>query len=136
MKRMETALLSDTGLAFDHTTMRRALLVTAANPGAEHDLLVTVRCTLTESLMVVIRYVPDKRVLDVAASEAYWRHADLGAGAPETLAATMLADFNNEVVPRWIQVEVTDITHGHQAAVTDRQPKWDNAALLARMKRL
>lgn len=127
---------SDAAPFFDRTAARRALLVTAANPSPEHDLLVTVRQAFSDALAVEVRYVPDKRVLDVAASEPYWRHDGLDAATPESVAATVLADFNNEVVPRWIQVVAADTDHGHQAAVADRQPGWDNTALLARLERL
>jgi hypothetical protein len=129
-------LLSETHPAFDRTADRRARLKTTANPAPEHDLLVTVRQTTGAALTVDVRYVPDKRILDVAASETYWRLADLDDQSPESVAATVLADFNNELVPRWIQVVASEESRGHQAAVTDRQPNWDNPHLLDRLRRL
>jgi len=39
-------------------------------------------------------------------------------------------------VPRWVQI-VAARTGGtdHQVIIEDRQPKWDNPALLARLER-
>ena len=139
---METALLSETTIAFDGDTARRALLVTASNPGPEHDMLVTVTETISfddpdAQLLAEIRYVPDKRVLDVENSHSYWQHHRLqDRRDPEAMAATVLADFNNEIVPRWVQVLLVDQRRGHQVVITDRQPAWDNPHLLARLRLL
>ena len=49
---------------------------------------------------------------------------------------TMLDDVNNELIPRWAQVELTagpgDAGDCHGVIIEDRQPGWDNPALLAR----
>jgi len=134
---METALSSETGHAVDRTGDRRVLLATTANPGVEHDLLVTLHQSVSPDRTVTVRYVPDRLVLDVAAGAPYWRHPDLsGIATPEALAALVLDDFNNEVVPRWIEIEVAGPSHGHRVAVSDRQPRWDNPALLDRLQKL
>ena len=53
----------------------------------------------------------------------------------------ILDDVNNEVVPRWVQVTVTAPgdraagVDGHGVMLEDRQPRWDNPALLSRLER-
>ena len=44
-------------------------------------------------------------------------------------------DLNNELIPRWVQVTVlgTSADMAHRVTLEDRQPRWDNAALLSRM---
>ncbi len=52
----------------------------------------------------------------------------------EALATTMLDDVNNELVPRWCHVSVTATGDGgehHAVDAEDRQPAWENAAVLA-----
>ena len=55
----------------------------------------------------------------------------------EEFAAAVLADLNNQLVPRWVSVVVTlSRPRGsaeHTVIVEDRQPNWDNRALLARI---
>ncbi|MCH8835488.1 MAG: hypothetical protein IH925_06035, partial [Proteobacteria bacterium] len=53
----------------------------------------------------------------------------------------ILDDINNEVVARWVQVALS-VPNGalpgvgnHGVMLEDRQPKWDNAALLSRLRR-
>ena len=89
-----------------------------------------------------LRYVPDKLVLDPAAFGCYLEF--LGNeewSSLERLAVTILDDVNNEVVARWVQITVSGpdaATPGvdrHGIMLEDRQPKWDNPALLSRLRR-
>ncbi len=63
------------------------------------------------------------------------------AASREDLAVMILDDINNEVVARWVQITVSspDPTDSalefHGIVLEDRQPKWDNPALLSRLKR-
>ena len=89
-----------------------------------------------------MRYVPDKLIIDPAAFGRY-----LGAlgtlpwESLEKVAVTILDDINNEVVARWVQVALSapNGTHpgvdSHGVMLEDRQPKWDNPALLSRLRR-
>lgn len=90
---------------------------------------------------VLIRYVPDKLVLDAGSFGIYLDAlGNIGWEVPEDLAVTIISDFNNELVPRWVQVSVNapDLAHPavdtHGVVLQDRQPKWDNPALLSRLK--
>ncbi len=119
---------------------RRALLETDANPHPGLDYLVALSGMLvgSGSASLRLRYVPDRRVLR---SESFRRYLDALGGEPfgsiETLAATFLDDANNELVPRWVQVLASAEGQGapaHAVLLEDRQPGWDNAALLARLR--
>ena len=61
--------------------------------------------------------------------------------ALEHLANAILDDFNNEIVPRWVQLEVSapfagDIEGEHCVILEDRQPTWSNERLISRLKPL
>lgn len=119
---------------------RRSLLTTAANPGPHHDYLVSLTGFVHRTGAVnghttlSIRYVPDRAILAPPIFELY---LDALAGQdrpPETLAITVLDDLNNELLPRWLQVAVTrDHPFDHRVVVEDRQPTWDNPAVMARL---
>jgi 7-cyano-7-deazaguanine reductase len=54
------------------------------------------------------------------------------------LALAMRDDFGNEVIPRWIEIvvspsEANHETTRHSVLVEERQPRWDNPNLLARL---
>ena len=53
----------------------------------------------------------------------------------ESLGLSILSDLNNELVPRWVQVAVSSTSAGmnHRVTLEDRQPRWDNPGLLARI---
>ncbi len=57
----------------------------------------------------------------------------------EELALAIIEDINNEVVPRWVQVQIetrTDTPQPNASAyrvlIEDRQPNWDNPQITAR----
>ncbi|MBL4719856.1 MAG: hypothetical protein JKY20_01820 [Alphaproteobacteria bacterium] len=86
---------------------------------------------------VTFKYIPDKLVLTAPSFQHYLaaRRANPAASL-EGLALDILADINNEVVPRWCQIIVRDTasdTGEHYIVVEDRQPNWDNARLLSRI---
>jgi len=123
-------------------TARRNLLRTRTNPDQRQDYVVTLRGRLSAAgagTVVLLRYVPDKLVIESESLNTYL----LGLGGMawdglEDMAVTVLEDVSNETVARWVQVEMTaeegDMnTIGHSVMLEDRQPKWDNPSLLARL---
>ncbi|ABC21333.1 hypothetical protein [Rhodospirillum rubrum] len=127
---------------------RRDGLLTRPNPAPRHDYLVILDGRprvdlpgLTDPLLVV-RLVPDRLLIDGPAFAGYI--AGLGRWSwpgPEDLTLAVLDDINNEVVPRWVQVEVrASQTAGrsddhdqpanrvaglpHRVIAEDRQPLW------------
>jgi 7-cyano-7-deazaguanine reductase len=127
---------------------RRAILTTSPNPDERLDYVVALRGHAPgradggNAAEVRLRYVPDRRILDPVAFGAYLTAA---GGEPEEsvegFAAMVLDDINNELVPRWVQITVTatsdgiDGVDGHGVMLEDRQPRWDNPALLSRLER-
>ncbi|MDP6604218.1 MAG: hypothetical protein QGG17_08500 [Rhodospirillales bacterium] len=130
-----------------NTENRRSLLAVAPNRGGSLDYVVALEDLIPrggddKGTRVGLRYVPDKMVLRADAYCAYLEAlAGAEAGSLEDVAVMILDDINNEVVARWVQVTVSlpDPTDSalefHGIVLEDRQPKWDNPALLSRLKR-
>jgi len=58
----------------------------------------------------------------------------------ESVATVLINDLNNELVPRWVQIRI-EITPQpdapalfHTVTLEDKQPKWSNPELLARLE--
>lgn len=130
---------------------RRALLMTYANPDRKLDYIVTLSGHLPSGHMrgggerqrIVLRYVPDKLILETRSLGVYLEAlAETMWPNPEDLAVTVLTDVNNEVITRWIEVavDVPELQHHavdtHGVVIEDRQPGWDNPALLRRLARI
>jgi len=114
----------------------RRPIETAENPEPRIDYLIRLAgAAAGGAAQVTLLFVPDKRIVPAEGLDAYLaRLEDFDAetpGLPERLALRILEDLNDELVPRWVQVTVAGPA-GHAALVEDRQPKWDNKALLAR----
>ncbi len=111
---------------------RRDRLATTANPAEHFDYLVTRSQHLPDGAVVSVTYVPDRRILGDGVLEHY-----LSACEPalpplaEARAALVVADLNNELVPRWLRVVVAQGCH--HVVIEDRQPGWANAELLSRL---
>jgi NADPH-dependent 7-cyano-7-deazaguanine reductase QueF len=125
---------------------RRRLLTTAPNPDAKIDYLIVLEGHLEgarseQPVTVAVRYVPDRHILDAAAFGRYLAAvAEVPWSSLEEIGVAVLADVSDQLVPRWIQVwvatpvsNVPGVTR-HDAILEDRQPTWNNAALLARLK--
>jgi len=126
---------------------RRAHLTSAPNADKALDYIVTLAGHLPNShgaaRHIVLRYVPDRQVLDAKAFGTYLESLSRETwDKPEDLAVTILGDVNNEVVARWVQVSlsVPDLQHHavetHAVIIEDRQPGWENASLLSRLERI
>lgn len=122
---------------------RRQPLTCRNNPHGGLDLLVLLDGRVTSFAgLVALRYVPDKLLLQPDSYNDYLNLlAYQGLSAVEDFAVTVLQDVNNEVVPRWAQVLIVEDANptdsgpgcGHRVLVEDRQPSWDNPALLSRL---
>lgn len=104
---------------------------TLENPNGRLDTLSRLDGTLGQTA-VTLRYIPDKRVLTKKAFDGYLAGLDTPADL-ESAAARLLSDLNDELVARWIQIRLQD--DAHQVLIEDRQPKWDNPALLGRIEK-
>ncbi|MEX2617803.1 MAG: hypothetical protein WD767_17065 [Alphaproteobacteria bacterium] len=119
---------------------RLALLAVEGNPSAHLDYLSRLDgAAAGDRTHVTLYYVPDKLVLPPAAFNNYLAALGEYSGKLlEQLAATILEDFNNEVVPRWLSIRLERQMPGmsaHRTLFEDQQPKWNNPALLARLER-
>lgn len=116
--------------------MRREALATVPSPDSRHDFLVELRGEPLPGSRLLIRMVPDRLILEASGFAAYLAHPFDGLSSPEALAVAILDDLNNELVPRWVEVTVErDDPLPHRVVIEDRQPTWDNPALLARLHR-
>ena len=117
---------------------RREILETAENPDQGLDYVITLEGSMgissgPEISRVQVRYVPDKSTLSAQSFQKYLKILDkFESEGPEATAIAVLDDLNNEVVPRWVQINLT--IGSHQVLLEDRQPAWDNQALLSRLK--
>lgn len=128
--------------------IRRDILASRPNTGSRLDYVVTVNGRMTAGapksagITVLVRYVPDRVVLERQAFSDYLKHmSDAPAEDVEALAVTILDDLNDELIARWLHVtvvkaETPDDTGGElRVTVEDRQPRWNNAQLLTRLER-
>ena len=122
--------------------VRRRLITTKPNPDESIDYMVW----LDENLIISekirlefnIGYVPDRQVLEDDAISAYLQavREELVVSI-EHFGILVFSDFNNELVPRWIQITLTRsaTTNGyiktHKLQFRDKQPNWNNQQLLS-----
>ncbi len=119
---------------------RRGHLAVSPNPDPAKEYVATLEGRMSAGeIDVALRYVPDRDILDPASFAAYLDV--LGGMAWDSLektAVTIIDDVNNEVVPRWARVVLSikedGAVGGHSVLLEDRQPKWDNPALISRLK--
>lgn len=123
----------------------RTRFPTNTNPRINRDFVITLKATIPlvhrdggvrRDVHVRIRYVPDRLICEVAQMTPYFNALDgHGWASIEELANTIADDFSNELIPRWINVSLSLLTDGieHSAHVMDKQPLWDNPALIQRL---
>lgn len=116
--------------------LRREHLETGENLNTKVEYVVTLSGTISQTCQVEIRYIPDLAILKPASLKTYL--ATLGALKWESLEAlglTILNDLNNQLIPRWAQITVsgTSADLAQRVTLEDRQPRWDNPALLSRI---
>ncbi len=123
---------------------RRSLVRTRPASVTSHDYLIDLKIKLTPDygsnpLSLLLRYVPDRDLLRNNAMREYWRFVEATEWAAESeLALAILEDLNNELIPRWLQVQIrddnlSDYVQGVMITVEDRQPGWHNQYLLSRI---
>ena len=119
---------------------RRAPLLTRPTPAPGLDAVVVLSRPLADGTRVQARFVPDRHVLAPGAWQAYAAVLDqpeqgFAADIPEGLAAAVLSDLANQLVPRWLEVTVTRATgtDSHRVRLEERQPGWANPDLLNRL---
>ena len=126
---------------------RRGILQTRPSPDPRLDCVSTLEGQVTPTgggrrATVNLRYVADRQVIDPLSFGDYLKALNgLEWESLEEVALCVLDDVNNEAVARWAQVTIIDPGDdsgdigAHGVMVEDRQPKWDNPALLSRLRR-
>ena len=120
---------------------RRRLLITLANPDDSIDYLVSldglIKQTGRTSIDVKLYYVPDRQILETTTLSVYLD--SVGAEefpSIEYAGILLLDDFNNELVPRWLQITLSQNigvkgnSQLHESRFQDSQPNWSNPQLL------
>ena len=112
---------------------RRSLIDTVRNPDPKLEYVTSLSGHMTpfkadQRSSVILRYVPDRVILDPA---AFGRYLDamgkIQWPSLEEAAAALLNDLSNELVARWVQVSVTSppgVHHGvesHDVLLEDQQ---------------
>ena len=123
---------------------RRALIAVTDNTEQRHDYLSMIVEDIeipgVNTVNVVLRYVPDRFVLEVSSWHRYL--TAVGSEGPATLeafAADLLSDASDVIIARWIEIAVTVAgSEGSRqiVVINDRQPGWDNQPFLDRLVRL
>jgi NADPH-dependent 7-cyano-7-deazaguanine reductase QueF len=120
-------------------TNRAMILERTSQPEQSRDYLTMLDGMAKKlGIRVTIRYIPDRDIVIAPAFQRYLDQIDddCGQQSLEQLVIDILDDFNNEIVPRWVQIRAArgsgDGPH-HHVLIEDRQPKWDNPALLAQL---
>ena len=120
---------------------RRAVLESQPNPDPRLDYISMLSGAIRSELCpapfnVQLSYVPDRSILKSDAWLSYLcAVSGLSWASVEELGVTLLADLNDELVARWIEVSITghDSDNRHGVVLSERQPDWDNSALLSRL---
>ena len=130
----------------DTATARRETIVTQPNPLRRHDCVVSFYAAVGASgqpaapINLTLRYVPDGLIVGAGGWTAYLQEiAEIDWPSLEELAGAFLSDANNQLVPRWLSVELRAPGHAStggqtRIAVEDRQPNWKNEELLSRVR--
>jgi hypothetical protein len=124
---------------------RRALLTTADNPDATLDYISGLQGSLQAfglgmPTRIGVHYAPDQLIVEPSAFGRYLEAlGTIEWESLEGLATAILGDFSNQLVARWARVVVTAPegaypgVGAHEVMVEERQPGWDNEALLSRL---
>ncbi len=124
---------------------RRALLQSLNNPDISLDYVSHFsghinldRCVFEHT--VDLYYVPDKLIILPNSLERYLEAiGDAQWDTLELLTTSILEDIQNEIVPRWVRIRITEKTSDfrvlreHSTSAEDAQPGWENDELVARL---
>ncbi|MFN3077284.1 MAG: hypothetical protein ABT940_10465 [Alphaproteobacteria bacterium] len=130
------------------SSARRCLLVVSANPDRSRDYAVTLSGVIRRGLLPPsppwsgaffrLRYVPDRWILSPESLVGYLEVVGTTPWSSlEHLASVLADDLRNELIPRWmlVQLGTGSPTSGHEVMIEDRQPRWDNRGLLSSLSR-
>lgn len=114
---------------------RRELIESTPAPHPRHDAIVTLSKSF-DGKTLRLRYVPDRDVLTPESLSIYLREiSNLEADNLETVTQTILEDINDQIIPSWLEIMVSEDVDGftHSVQIEDRQPYWKDRSLLDRL---
>jgi len=110
-------------------------LTSFPNPFQRKTYIVSVLQDVTigrRDYLFALRYIPDKLLLDNEGLNSYLHQRE--AGRVETLAHDIMDDIMDQIIPKWIEVNLRQKNNkfGQNILVTmtDRQPGWQDDAFL------
>ncbi len=125
---------------FGEIDRRRSILETSRNPKSRLDYTIGLERRLSvpglaENIQLTVRYIPDIFVLNTESFDEYCALlAEKEWESLEAVTGTIIDDFNNELIPRWIEVSLKTRLPGgetdYEVVMDDRQPSWTRQALL------
>ncbi|WP_417317150.1 hypothetical protein [Emcibacter sp.] len=115
-------------------------LKAAGNPDKLREYVIELHKALEfdrETYSITLKYVADKLVLVHDTFADYLDQCQVQEwNTPEGLASNIMEDCMDVLIPKWIRIQIfyIDEEGGLQANVyiEDRQPSWDNDALISR----
>ena len=120
---------------------RRQLLATAPNPARHTDYVVTLENKIDVrglgAVSIALAYIPDRVTLDPAVFAPYLAAlAETSWTSIEAMGASILADMESELVPRYSRIVIrgTLADGGYGVMFESRQPDWKNDGILARLR--
>lgn len=89
-------------------------------------------------LRTTIHFVPDSRIITIADFREYINFtSNLLVNGGQKLLLSLLDDFNDELVPKWIQItlEIKDNNGiiSESILIEDRQPGWNDPSITTRV---
>lgn len=132
---------------FEAARERRQAIVVRPHRFRQRDYVVSLsgRLALAAApapVRIRLAYVPDRLVLDRDCFEPYLAllAKQPWTGLEEAMTA-LVGDIANEVVPFWVhlsaatKIKIDGAEDSHTITMEERQPNWDNDALLSRFDR-
>ncbi len=128
------------------TSDRRSILATSPNPDITLDYIISLSGTIQthiapiphSNVSISLKYVPDR---EIAMPEPWRAYLDILASHTwatlEELAVTVLADINDQLIPRWAELSIISLTEAskHSILLNENQPDWNNPSLLSAIDR-
>lgn len=109
------------------------------NPNRVHDYIVDIKARIGKEKKITLRYVPDENIIQ---PEKFCEYVNIFTGEEnlEKIAGAIIEDLNNEFLPRWIRVTVSEKSEkkeqsfSQRVIIEDRQPGWQNSELMEKLK--
>lgn len=132
----------------DSKDKRRKIISPHKNPRKDSEYIIQLKHRLAPNGLDAARgvelklyYIPDKFVVEADNYDKYLLFFETKSqqyDSFEKLGSDIIDDLNNELIPKWIHLNIT-AEHAHTihcVSYEERQPNWDNPFLLSRLKNI